>query len=309
MYLMYYAGHSGKRELIGLAISKDGKRWFKYPKNPILHTGGHNSWDEKQVSNPCVLFKNDKFHMWYQGKDRHGSCRIGYATSKDGIEWEKHGYVSFEDRTRENGSRKGRLSFQHPHVIITGKNLFHMWFTKTDSGVGKIYHAISHDGLKWRTDYRPVLNTDSEWEKSALYYPCVLYDRKGIFHMWYTGVNGKRWGIGYAKSQDGIHWLKSSCNPLLHKSEGYILTKIFNWERGVSNASVLYINKVYYMWYQNHLGKKLSIKLAISEDGIVWEKYKAPILTAGPKEWDSFFVADPFVIRIDPNNFSYEEGE
>ena len=63
--------------------------WFKHPENPVLEFGPNGTWDDAAVLNPAVLFDGTRYQMWYTGYD--GSTkRIGYATSTDGIVWEKH---------------------------------------------------------------------------------------------------------------------------------------------------------------------------------------------------------------------------
>lgn len=295
MYLMYYAGYDGEKEVIGMATSENGIEWLKHSKNPVLDAGKNEDWDGKQTSNPSVLFKNGIFHMWYQGKDSNGICRVGYATSKNGVHWKKHGYVLSPGIEKSKKYPK-RTGFQHPHVIFN-KGLFHMWFI-SEFEMTKVCYAKSRDGMEWNINKDPVLNIDSKWERDKLYYPYVLYGDDKYFHMWYAGKSGKYWGIGYAKSKDGIHWIKYHSNPVFDRSVEHVLAMLQFKERGVSNASVLYIDGTYHMWYQNHFGNNLGVRLARSKDGVKWEKIKT-VLTSDHGRWDSSFVADPFVIYGD----------
>jgi hypothetical protein len=45
------------------------------------------STDEYAISRPCVVRDPDLYRMWYS--HRGGSYRIGYAESRDGLEWER----------------------------------------------------------------------------------------------------------------------------------------------------------------------------------------------------------------------------
>ena len=39
----------------------------------------------------------------------------------------------------------------------------------------------------------------------------------GVYGMWYDGHDSTVWRIGYATSEDGIHWTKYMGNPVLHE--------------------------------------------------------------------------------------------
>jgi len=88
-YEMWYAGSPGsplRPYRIGFATSPNGISWTKHP-NPVL-TPTAGTWDEATVEGPIVLRENGQYKMWYTGwcPDTIG---IGYATSPDGISWQK----------------------------------------------------------------------------------------------------------------------------------------------------------------------------------------------------------------------------
>lgn len=99
-FLYYIAGkkwimHEGRAEpvyQIRVALSDDGIHWSKYNKNLIETRIEEN---ECQAS-PDVIFRNGKYHMFfcyrysadYRGKEK--GYRIGYASSLDGLEWERN---------------------------------------------------------------------------------------------------------------------------------------------------------------------------------------------------------------------------
>lgn len=70
---------------IKYAESKDGVHWvrkgivcidFKYP-------------GETRIARPCVIKDCGIYKMWYSYAIGHGGYKIGYAESKDGIQWER----------------------------------------------------------------------------------------------------------------------------------------------------------------------------------------------------------------------------
>ena len=88
-YYMWYDGYavSSKNGGIGLASSKDGIAWSRYPSNPVFQpdTAG---WDSDQVAVPSVVLVNGTFYMIYMGSSSvTGTYSFGLAYSSDGIHW------------------------------------------------------------------------------------------------------------------------------------------------------------------------------------------------------------------------------
>ncbi len=78
---------------IGRAVSQDGRVWERAPEQPVL-TPDRGAWDGELVESPSVLLDRGVYRMWYAGSAASGDQEtdrvfIGYATSSDGIHWEK----------------------------------------------------------------------------------------------------------------------------------------------------------------------------------------------------------------------------
>ena len=76
---------------IKYAESTDGIHWIRTGQVCIPLNN-----DEGGIACPCVIKKNGLYHMWYSTrkkrnyrKDPSQSYRIGYAQSKDGIQWKR----------------------------------------------------------------------------------------------------------------------------------------------------------------------------------------------------------------------------
>ncbi len=78
----------GGSERVGLATSRDGIHWKKVEQNPILDVGPPGAWDSVVAKLPAVTKHNNKFYMFYSGRDGK-TKQIGLATSDDGVHWEK----------------------------------------------------------------------------------------------------------------------------------------------------------------------------------------------------------------------------
>ncbi|MFA4865020.1 MAG: hypothetical protein WC605_14775, partial [Bacteroidales bacterium] len=111
-YMMYYTGGadfiSWKDFSIGIAFSSDGIKWKKYndpattehpfkESDPVLKTGDAGEWDCDYLWTAHVSKSSDFYEIYYMGSHiikaeppDNELAAIGYATSKDGIHWEKY---------------------------------------------------------------------------------------------------------------------------------------------------------------------------------------------------------------------------
>lgn len=88
-YYLYYAGHDGERERIGLATGKTLTSIAKRLPDPVLDVGGRGAWDEKSISDPRVVAWRGNYVMFYSGIDAKEIERTGAAESRDLIHWKK----------------------------------------------------------------------------------------------------------------------------------------------------------------------------------------------------------------------------
>lgn len=89
-FYMFFAGHDGICERIGIARSNDLIHWDKFLKEPIIDLGVEGEWDDHFVSDPKVFRVRDYYLMTYTGYNRRNikGC-VGLAYSRDLISWEK----------------------------------------------------------------------------------------------------------------------------------------------------------------------------------------------------------------------------
>lgn len=77
--------------LIKYAQSEDGVNWKKHEKPCINY-----DYDGESIGRPTVIKENDTYKMWYSTRgsvdyrsDKNNSYRIGYAESKNGLDWQR----------------------------------------------------------------------------------------------------------------------------------------------------------------------------------------------------------------------------
>lgn len=215
--MWYEAVPGGNQASVGYATSVDGINWAKFAGNPIMTPS--ETWEggtQGEVSPNTVLLENGVFKMWYHGY-QNGTRRIGYATSADGLAWTK--YPGNPILSPGPAGSWDADSIAEPKVLKVGSTYYMYYMRATGNhGVGL---ATSSDGISW-TKYsgNPILTVgpSGSWDDNWMEVGDVFYDGR-VFHMWYRAQNTRfdGGGIGYAWSEDGRAWTKSSRNPLLAK--------------------------------------------------------------------------------------------
>ena len=136
--------------------------------------------------------------MWYGGTD--GShFRIGYATSADGIVWEKYPdpVLDIGESGTWDDNGVGSLT-----VLFNGTE-YQMWYAgSSNASSSRIGHATSADGIEWvKHPENPVLASgeNGTWDDDHVHNNTVLFDG-AEYQMWYSGYDGSNYRIGYATS-------------------------------------------------------------------------------------------------------------
>ena len=186
---------------MGYAWSVDEHFW-NIDTVPLLGPGEPGSWDDSGNHHPKVHFDGTTYHMWFNGftGGAFGPDQIGYATSTDGIHWEKD--------TLHNPVFPIQPSTFYSTWVWTGSVLvqdgeYQMWFRAYDGQLIRFGYATSTDGINWEpgNDNQPVLTSGPElWENWDIFFPSVLW-HDGQYKMWYTGqCYGCDFKLGYATS-------------------------------------------------------------------------------------------------------------
>ena len=151
IYKMWYQGNDGNTFRIGYATSPDGINWTKADENPVLNVGASGTWDDDNLGYSCVLYDGSLYKMWYHAYDGSNE-RIGYATSTDGISWEKRAEPVLELGT--SGSWDDSY-LMIPQVLLID-NEYIMWYGGSDDDFNmKFGCARSADGINWTKEDEP----------------------------------------------------------------------------------------------------------------------------------------------------------
>jgi hypothetical protein len=187
----HWRGDVGRIELI------EDNKMVVNPDYPFL---GTDEEDSVSLSYPFVVFHQGIYKMWYGSTvswtSENGEMIhvIKYATSTDGVKWEKHGIaIPYQIGVAQ--------AFSRPSVIIDNSG-YHMWYSyRSGSGTKyRIGYSNSKDGVNWvnKLNETGIDVSEHGWDSEMICYPFV-FDHKGERYMLYNGNGYGKEGFGLAK--------------------------------------------------------------------------------------------------------------
>jgi hypothetical protein len=209
---LFYAGWSLKKTVpyhntIGLAISDDGGGSFtKYGEGPLFDSTPIEPYSNGTIN---ILIEDEIWKAWYQsitkwtlvGNSAEPFYNIKYAESRDGISWNRKGFISIGYK---DDNEAGICSAS----VIGEANDYRMWYCyrgtgnyRTDRRVSyRIGFARSQNGKDWtRKDEDAGIDISVEgWDSEMIAYPNVVSVNEDKY-MFYNGNGFGRTGFGYAK--------------------------------------------------------------------------------------------------------------
>lgn len=258
------------------------------------------AWDGGEVNPGAVIYHDGRFHMFYNGlKQWPQGYSIGYASSQDGIDWQRvqaEPILTIKDI--EPGAHKNLVANS---VLVDESGTWILYFSvahSKDSFTGHIGRATAPAPQgPWQIDSEPVLRSgaEEEWDGNGVGHASVVITEEG-YVMYYTGFGeieldgyrGVRGLVGLAKSVDGIHWEKYD-NPETTDALYSNSDPVFRadpekgvWDRWhILDPNVRYTGNSWTMIYRASTEHSYGdIGCATSEDGIVWHRFKNnPIMT------------------------------
>lgn len=210
---MYYSGWNQRVSIpyhnsTGLAVSTDGGDHFtRLFEGPVMD---RTPIEPYLAVTPSVLKEDGGWKIWYIsglrwekiGEKYEPVYVIKYATSHDGIHWDRPNHQCIPQRHPLE-------AFSHPTVVKHGGQ-YHMWYCYRDSedyrdGAGsyRIGYGVSTDGMHWqRMDEKAGLDVSGNGFDSTMQcYPYVV-EIDGTYYMFYNGNGFGQSGIGLAKLTD-----------------------------------------------------------------------------------------------------------
>ena len=290
----------------------------KYPSNPVLHADQPWELGIYLHGAPAVVYDAPKktFQMWYitytavdpkTGQFKE-SFSPTYATSKDGIHWEKPmlGQVAYAGSKQNNLlDWKSQLPNGMPHAYYDPhdadptrryKAAFSSYILNNRGRQSGIYVSFSSDGIHWR-DYagNPVLDNDGDFHnprsKAHDTHTVLGWDERvqkyvGYFRPPFFLAGGVR-VIGRSESPDFIHWTDPAQQIILRPDARDSRGTEFYGMPGMVYEDVyigllwIYHNEPYWSWPRDvtitddQLARNeqtMDTQLATSRDGVKWAR-------------------------------------
>ncbi len=268
----------------------------KHPANPILRPD--RPWEGQYTLPSTVLYDDSQrlFKMWYGTMDegvnpQQGQTRWAYATSQDGVVWEKPelGLVDFRGSRRNNllpgAGRRVLMDLAEKDPSRRVKSL--RYGRATSGGDEGICVAFSPDGLRWDPyPGNPLLTARGVTLHWGIGDTLTLFGwdaNAGKYVSYMRPSSGFR-DIGRSESTDFIDW--KIPRPVLVPDEGDPPGTQFY------GMSVFRDREVYFgfLWVYHPNSLMIDVQLAHSRDGIGWRRSdrRHPILSYGlPDHFDS----------------------
>jgi predicted GH43/DUF377 family glycosyl hydrolase len=192
LFKLYYIGMRGpyEKKEIGLAVSRDGIIWEKYP-NPVLEATDN----EYQLGTHAVIKINGKYYMYYESHpyNDYNKAAINLALSDDGIHWTRFNNNPILKPTEVWEG----LGIGYASIVQGNDGLLMLFMNIYHSGFGL---ARSIDGINWTKDQNNPIFTVNKVSNNWCYkisYPYLVKVGNG-YRIYYTGTNmSNTWALGF----------------------------------------------------------------------------------------------------------------
>lgn len=255
--------------------------WIDFINNPIVISLLNNN--SYVLGQPAVVFDGAKYHMWFTEVYSGASTDIYYATSVDGLSWQR--YSTIPVLTRGDSTSWDSRSVQ-PGAVMKDGQIFRMYYFgySFPEGDWKIGLALSTNGINWTKLQEPVFSISGQRIAAS-----AIIKVENTYYLYYTRFTP--YGVYLATSSDGLSWTNFSNSA--------VITQTQNWEtQGVYEGNVIYEDNLFKMVYMNVASNAFGF--ATSTDGKLWEKSSSnPIFTKANTvgNWANYQIAYPYLVR------------
>jgi predicted GH43/DUF377 family glycosyl hydrolase len=199
-------------------------KWTRLVPRPILSPQG-NGFESAGTFNPAVVKKDGKFVMLYRAQNRQGTSSLGYATSEDGIHFNRRPtpvLIAEAPYEKGGGVEDPRLQKFGDTYYLTYTGYNNVDGVAADKKDAQLCLATSKDLLHWERQgiiipaYKGKWNV--KWTKSGAMVPEKI---NGKYWMYYLAdAKGKGSQMGVAFSEDLLHWTEALDHPVLASRPG-----------------------------------------------------------------------------------------
>ena len=199
-------------------------KWTRLLDTPIVSPKG-DTFEAAGTFNPSVVKKDGKYVMLYRAQDRNGTSSLGYATSDDGIHFNRRTepvLVSEAPYEKGGGVEDPRLQKIGDTYYLTYTGYNNVDGLGADKKDAQLCLATSADLIHWTRHgiimpgYKGKWNV--KWTKSGAIVPERI---NGKYWMYYLAdARDKDSQMGIAYSDDLFHWTEALDHPVLASRAG-----------------------------------------------------------------------------------------
>lgn len=239
-----------------------------HDKNPVFSAGAPDAWDRKIRERGFIIFEDTIYKLWYTGfisDDESDTRYLGYATSTDGISWQRHaGNPIFKEKWTED------------MFVVRHDDRYYMYA----EGVKDVAHyLISKDGIHWEEQGNLVILTTTGDTIPDPYGTPVIWIENNKWHLFYQRNDE---GIWLATSNDQKTWKNVQDEPVLKPGP-----EKFDLGAVAADQVIKYKDR-YYLYYHANADpmwttrpSPWSSNVAVSNDLVHWKKYTGNPITDG----------------------------
>jgi predicted GH43/DUF377 family glycosyl hydrolase len=253
-------------------------KFAPYQKAPVFTAGPKGAWDAKIRERGWIMREDGIYKMWYTGYDgsRLGLRMLGYATSEDGITWNRHPKNPLvKDEWVED-----MMVWRHD-----GK-----YYMVAEGRADRAHMLVSDNGLEWKRlgqldvrlkNGKPIpdgpYGTPTVWREGKTWH--LFYERDDL-------------GIWLATSTDLKTWTNVQDDPVMKPGPAE-----YDKDLIALNQIIKYKGR-YYAYYHGSAksGPKKNLWctcVATSIDLVQWEKYPGnPLLPIEENKSSGILVHD-----------------
>jgi predicted GH43/DUF377 family glycosyl hydrolase len=258
---------------------------------PVLTRGPAGAFDSVDALNPSIVTAGGQLWNFYSGWDGR-TWRTGLATSTDGgLSWLRHPEALIGPNP---SAAEGTYIAANGATLYQDGAFYHWYQTGTPP---QIALATSPDGLDWSRKLGIVLprGPRGAWDELGVADPYVIA-AGGQLYLFHLGQDrARRQRLGVAVSSDaGRTWTKLRTNPILEIGAPGRFDSL-----GLGEPAVWTSHGRWWMLYTGRdRAERRKIGLAVSSDGIHWQRTSESPLIAGQAPWNSQVACDPELLPL-----------
>jgi predicted GH43/DUF377 family glycosyl hydrolase len=198
------------------------REWRRVSQAPMIAPEG-DGWQSMGTFNPAAIMRDGKVVLLYRAQDKHGTSRMGYAESGDGVHFTRRAdpvLSPAEDYEKDGG-------VEDPRLVQFG-DTYYLTYTGYNKKDAQLCLAVSKDLIHW--DRKGVIlpaykgRWNVRWTKSGAIVPEKINGKYWMYFLGTTADNKDQMGLAY--STDLIHWTEATDKPVLPARDGQFDSRV-----------------------------------------------------------------------------------